>query len=98
MKKSLDEIIEVLSKSKKGLFEHYKIRELGIFGSLTRGEERTRSDIDMLVAFDEIPDLLTFIELERQLRKFLGKKVDLVRKEALRPVIRERILKEVRYI
>lgn len=98
MKKSLEEVIEALSRSKKGLFEQYKIRELGIFGSLVRGEERKRSDIDVLVTFDKIPDLLTFIELERRLQRLLEKKVDLVRKEAIRPVIRERILKEVRYI
>ena len=98
MKTSLEEVMETLSKSKRGLFEQYKIRELGIFGSLVRGEERKRSDIDVLVTFEEIPDLLRFIELERRLQRLLGKKVDLVRKEAIRPVIKERILREVRYI
>ena len=98
MKTSLEEVMETLSKSKRGLFEQYKIRELGIFGSLVRGEERKRSDIDVLVTFEEIPDLLRFIELERRLQRLLRKKVDLVRKEAIRPVIKERILREVRYI
>lgn len=98
MKTSLEEVMETLSKSKRGLFEQYKIRELGIFGSLVRGEERKRSDIDVLVTFEEIPDLLRFIELERRLQRLLGKKVDLVRKEAIRPVIKERILREVRYV
>ncbi len=42
--------------------------------------------------------LLKFIELERRLQRLLGKKVDVVRKEAIRPVIKEDILKEVRYI
>ena len=98
MKKSLDEVMEILSKSKRGLFEQYNIKELGVFGSLARGEENNRSDIDVLVAFEEIPDLLRFIELERRLQRLLGTKVDLVRKEAVRPVIKERILKEVQYI
>ena len=98
MKRSLQEVVETLSKSRKGLFEQYKIRELGLFGSIVRGEEKRRSDIDILVSFDEIPDLLTFIELERRLQRLLKKKVDLVRKEAVRPIIKERILKEVRYI
>ena len=98
MKTSLEEVMETLSKSKRGLFEQYKIRELGIFGSLVRGEERKRSDVDVLVTFEEIPDLLRFIELERRLQRLLGKKVDLVRKEAIRPVIKERILREVRYV
>jgi uncharacterized protein len=98
MKRPLEEVVETLSKSKKGLFEQYKIKELGIFGSLVRGEEKMRSDVDVLVSFNEIPDLLTFIELERKLHRLLRKKVDLVRKEAVRPVIKERILREVRYI
>lgn len=98
MRRSLEEVIETLSKSKRGLFEQYKIKELGIFGSLARGEERKRSDIDVVVTFEEIPDLLRFIELERRVQRLLGKKVDLVRKEAIRPVIKERILKEVHYI
>ena len=98
MKTSLEEVMETLSKSKRGLFEQYKIRELGIFGSLVRGEERKRSDVDVLVTFEEIPDLLRFIELERRLQTLLRKKVDLVRKEAIRPVIKERILREVRYV
>lgn len=82
MRKSLQEVLEALLKSKRCLFEQYKIKELGIFGSLARGEEKKRSDIDVLVAFEEIPDLLRFFELERRLQRLLGKKVDLVRKEA----------------
>ena len=98
MKKSLDEITETLLKNKSGLFGEYKVKELGIFGSWVRGEEKKKSDIDILVEFEEIPDLLKFIELERRLQRLLGKKVDVVRKEAIRPVIKEGILKEVRYI
>lgn len=94
----LEEVIETLSRNKRNLFKEYKIRELGIFGSVIRGEQKRRSDVDLLVSFEEIPDLLTFIELERRLQRLLKKRVDLVRREAIRPVIKERILREVRYI
>jgi uncharacterized protein len=98
MNNSLEEIMGTLLKNKTGLYERYKIKELGIFGSWVRREEKKRSDIDILVEFEEIPDLLKLIELERRLHRLLGKKVDVVRKEAIRPVIKEGILKEVRYI
>ena len=48
----------------------------------------------MLVDFDEVPDLLQFIEIEEYLTKLLGVEVDLVRKPALRVELREQILKE----
>ena len=78
----------------------YRINEIGIFGSIVRGEQKKRSDIDILVEFDEenIPGLLKFIEMERYLEKILRKKVDLVRKGGIRPELRDIILKEVVYI
>ena len=56
MAKSLEEVMGTLLKNKTGLYEQYKIKELGIFGSLVRGQEQKRSDIDILVEFEEIPD------------------------------------------
>jgi hypothetical protein len=51
--------------------------------------------VDILVEFEEVPDLLTFIEIEIYLEKLLKKKVDLVRKGAIRPELKKRILSEV---
>ena len=90
----LEEIKEILKKHKKELQENFKIKNIGIFGSYVRGEQREASDVDILVEFYETPDLLKFIELERYLEEILGVKVDLVRKQAIREELRERILKE----
>ena len=95
---SIKEINEVLRKHKEELYKKYKVKEIGIFGSFIRGEQRKRSDIDILVEFEEVPDLLKFIEIERYLTRILKKKVDLVRKKALRPELRDIILEEVVYI
>ncbi len=96
----IEEIKEILEKHKEELHLKYKVREIGVFGSFVRGEQKKRSDIDILVEFDEenIPGLLKFIEMERYLEKLLRKKVDLVRKGGIRPEIRDIILKEVVYI
>ena len=63
-----------------------------------RGEEKKRSDVDILVEFKEPVGLFKFMNLEEHLEKLLGTKVDLVSKKALKPRIGKYILKEVVYI
>jgi predicted nucleotidyltransferase len=93
--KSLEEIKRILETPKEHLKEKYKVKEIGVFGSYVRGEHGKKSDIDILVEFEEVPDLLKFIELERYLQRLLGQKVDLVRKSVIRPELREKILADV---
>ncbi|MCD6221319.1 nucleotidyltransferase family protein [bacterium] len=97
MKKSIDEIKEILKKYEKELKEKYGIKEVGIFGSYLRGEAKEGSDLDILVEFkpEAKISLLDFVELENYLSDLLGVKVDLVEKSALKPKIGKRILSEV---
>lgn len=95
---SLKEINKTLKTHKQELYKKYKVTEIGVFGSMVRGEQKKRSDIDILIEFEEAPDLLEFINLERYLSRLLKKKVDLVRKEAIRPELKNAILNEVSYI
>jgi len=95
---TLREIKQVLKKHKAEVQEKYNVSELGIFGSFVRGKQRKRSDIDILVDFVELPDVFLLIDLEDYLRKILKKKVDLVRKGAIRPELKKVITKEVVYI
>lgn len=96
--KTLKEIKSILREHKGEVGEKYKVSEIGVFGSFVRGEQKRGSDIDILVDFYEIPDLLEFIDLEDHLRKLLGKKVDLIDKQGLKPQLKNIILKEVIYI
>ena len=52
-------------------------------------------DLDVLVEFADVPGMLKFLDLERDLSHLLGVPVDLVQKEALKPSIGKRILEEV---
>jgi len=98
--RTLEEIREILKEHKEEVSWKYRVSEIGILGSFVRGEQKKRSDIDILVEFDQrnIPGLLKFIEMERYLEKILRKKVDLMRKGGIRPELRKIILKEVIYI
>jgi uncharacterized protein len=73
----------------------YHVASLGLFGSRVRGDERTDSDLDMLVSFDVTPSLLTLLKLENELSDLLGVRVDLVIRESLRPAIEERVLTDL---
>jgi len=96
--KPLNEIKSILDAHKKDLEKKYKVKEIGIFGSYVRGEQRKKSDLDVLVEFSETPGLFTFVELEDYISEMLGMKIDLVMKDALKPHIGRHILKEVVYL
>lgn len=89
-----EEIRSILSVHKEELKKKYKLKEIAIFGSYIRGEQKINSDIDILVEFEDVPDLLKFIELEQYLETLFNIKVDLVRKAAIRPEIKQNVLSE----
>ncbi|TRZ89013.1 MAG: nucleotidyltransferase [Methanosarcinales archaeon] len=94
----VEKIMKKLNENMPTLREKYRIKTLGIFGSYIRGEQKKKSDVDILVEFEKPLGLLEFVGLELQLSKLLGKKVDLVMKTALKPKIGKHILEEVQYI
>lgn len=92
--KTLDEIRKVLGEHKSIMEEDYKVKEIGIFGSYVRGEQKEDGDIDILVEFREPIGFFAFIDLEEYLTGLLGIKVDLVSKKALKPRIGKYIIQE----
>jgi uncharacterized protein len=96
----LDQDIKSKLKCLKPMLkERFQVKTIGFFGSYARGEQNQESDIDVLVEFSEGSsiDLFDFIELEDFLTKQLGVKVDLATKKALKPIIKDQILKETIY-
>ncbi len=89
------ELLATLRQVLPVVAERYGVRSLGLFGSHIRNEQGPHSDLDLLVEYDQAPSLLKFIELEHYLTDLLGMKVDLVLKTSLKPMIRNRILREV---
>lgn len=98
--KNIKEASAILREHKAEVVQKYRVSEIGIFGSFVRGEQKRRSDIDILVEFTprNIPGLLKLIEMELYLEKLLKKRVDLVIKTGIRPELKKGILKEVVYI
>jgi predicted nucleotidyltransferase len=94
---TLSEIKTILAGQKQMLNEKYGVVEIGVFGSYARGGQKSQSDVDILVTFEENANitLLDFIRLENYLTDILGVKVNLVEKSALKPQISAHVLQEV---
>ena len=94
----LDKIKKVLRKNKRNLWQEFKVKELGVFGSFVRGEQKRGSDVDILVEFIETPGLFDYITTENYLSDLLKKRVDLVMKGSLKPALGRNIMREVVYV
>lgn len=65
--KTFDEIKAELKLLKPILKEKFQVETIGIFGSYSRGEQKTKSDLDILVMFAEpnAVDIIDLIELKQ---------------------------------
>jgi len=71
---------------------------IGIFGSYARGENKSESDLDVLVKFSKPKGLFDIIGLERELSEKLERRVDLVTQGALSPYIKDNVFKDLKII
>ena len=69
-------------------------RNVRVFGSVARGEDTPRSDVDLLVDLDDGVGLVALAALERELTDLLGTRVDVVPADTLKPGIRDEVLAE----
>lgn len=89
-----DEAIERLAAAADELRSRFGVTELLLFGSVARNEAGPGSDVDLLVSFDPYPGVRAYLRLGDELETLLGCRVDLIRKEALRPELRESVMSE----
>lgn len=88
------EILNQLKELKPILKKEYGVKEIGVFGSFADGTQTDDSDIDLLVELER-PIGWKFFGLEIFLEKTLGRKIDLVTKNALKDQLRDEILSSV---
>lgn len=86
-----------LIESRREDIRAYGVKEIGVFGSFARNEQKPDSDVDVLVemesrTFDSYMGLLFLLE------DLFGRKVDLVEKDTIKPLIRNRVLRETLYV
>lgn len=96
--KTKEEILRTLEQLKKEIKARFKVKEIGIFGSVIRKEQKETSDIDVLVDFKDGADIFDLVGLALFLEERFNQEVDVVPKEDLRKEIKESVLKEVVYL
>ena len=96
MKRDTEQILKIVEANREKLRD-FGVRRLGLFGSAVRGEATEESDLDFLVEL-EIKTFDNYMDLKEFLEELFGCKVDLVMKDALKPRLREPILKETVYV
>jgi len=86
-----------LKELKPVLFQKYSVDKIGYFGSYSRNEQTSKSDIDILVSFKK-PIGWSFFDLQEFLEHELQLKVDLLSEKAVKEKLRQIILNSVRYV
>lgn len=86
--------IEEIKEKILPILKRYHAKRAGLFGSVAKGETNEKSDIDILVELGKEFSLLDIARINRELEEALGRKVDLVEYEAIKPLIKKRILSE----
>ncbi|MDO5665427.1 MAG: nucleotidyltransferase domain-containing protein [Bacteroidia bacterium] len=93
-------ILNYLSVNKQRLLDEYHLTQIALFGSLARGEDTAKSDIDLLVEFK--PETKDLYDLKRRLKteieSVFNREVDICRIKYLKPFMKSRILSDVKYV
>ena len=76
--KTRNEYVELLRLYKQRMAEQYGIVRLGIFGSVSRNEQKDDSDLDVCVEMKE-PDGFILLNIKYELEELLHCKIDIVR-------------------
>jgi uncharacterized protein len=84
-----------IKKKIKPILKRHDVKKAAVFGSYARGDQKKKSDVDILVEYKKNDkSLFDFVGLKLDLEEKLNKKVDLVEYSTIRPRIKDRILKE----
>jgi predicted nucleotidyltransferase len=88
IERNRDEILRIAAR--------YGARNVRVFGSVARAEDRPDSDVDLLVEMDDDRSLLDLVGLGQELEALLRRKVDVLTDASIHPTLRPRIAAEVR--
>jgi predicted nucleotidyltransferase len=91
----MDDIKFLINEHREEIRQLFKAEVIGIFGSYARGEEKTGSDVDVLVNFDDGATLFDLTGLGDYLESMFGLPVDVVSMRALHPLMKSEVLKEM---
>jgi len=83
---------EFLLERIKAILVKYGVKKAGLFGSYSRGEERSNSDVDIVIEFKG--SLLDLVKLEEELGRSLNRRIDLITYKGINRLLKKNILEE----
>lgn len=86
--------VEEIKQKILPILKKYNIKKAGLFGSCVRGEIKGDSDIDILAEIEDDISLLDFVGIKLEIENVLKRKVDLVEYSTIKPLLKEKIIKE----
>ena len=90
--------MQVIKKQIVPILKRRGVTKAALFGSCARDEIKKNSDIDLLIKLKKGKTLFDIVRLKSDLEEKLGRKVDLVEYDAIRPLLRDVILSEQKSI
>jgi hypothetical protein len=91
-------VLTLLRQHESILEERFGVKRIGIFGSFVRGEERSESDVDVLVVFQKDEETFDhYMDCKFYLEDLFDRNVDLVIEDTIKNRLKEPILSEVIY-
>lgn len=95
--KELSDIVQILKDLKPEIADKYHVSSIGLFGSIVRDDFNAESDVDIIVDFSQ-PVGIEFIDLANLIEDRIGKPVDLVSRNGVKPRYYQEIAAEILYV
>jgi len=90
-------VLEIQNKISPVLKE-YGVKYAAVFGSVSRGDEKPKSDIDIIVSLGKPMGMFAYMSLIREMENRLGRKVDLVTENSINKFVRPLIQSDLKTI
>ena len=91
--------MQFLTENKEYFRKEFHVSKIGLFGSFARGEQRSDSDIDILIEIEN--DTQNIYDLKWELREYLQKKlnrnVDVCSEKHIKSFAKEMVLRDAIY-
>lgn len=90
-------VIKILKQCKPAMQKKYGLTKLALFGSFSRNEQTSKSDIDLLVDFDKAPGL-NYFDLLYDFDRLFNNEVQVISKKAIKPKYLKAIEHDLIYV
>lgn len=90
--------IKDLQNKLSPIFREHGVKHASVFGSVSRGDDRADSDVDLLVKLGKPTGLVGFVKLVDEMEEALGRKVDLLTEGGVNKFIEPYILPDLKTI